>query len=240
MRSTIKSNKPGRRLPGSAVSVWEARTAGRVLEAGNKRIIARSKMFVQAARNILEAEGLSGLTIEALILKTGLSRRSFYERFKGKDDLYLALIEEAILWAVDEFTSGYTENPDSLSCLQRIVESLACGGGTAPAGYEESRDQFAKALSHEHQRLSQVRPQELKLALRPLLSLMAELISQGMAEGVLRRDDPERQAALIYNLVSITMYTEFLLEDDAASDAERRQKLVDDIWGFCLRAIVSE
>ena len=75
---------------------WEDRTAQRVMEGSREQILERSRRIVEAAYELLEEDGLEGLTIRAVLNKTGLSRRAFYERFEGKDDLVLAVFEQTI------------------------------------------------------------------------------------------------------------------------------------------------
>src|SRR3974390_2827646 len=65
---------------------WEERSRNRVLEIGGDQILERSRRIVEAAYDLLNEAGLDGLTIRAVLEKTGLSRRAFYERFAGKDD----------------------------------------------------------------------------------------------------------------------------------------------------------
>ena len=48
---------------------------------------------------------------------------------------------------------------------------------------------------------------------------------------------PALQAALIYNLVSTTVHTELLTDESAQPDQQRREKLAQEIWEFCRRAI---
>src|ERR1700712_5163154 len=75
---------------------WEERSTNRVLEVGREQLLKRSRQIVDAAYELLEREGLEGLTIRAVLNKTGLSRRAFYERFADKDDMVLAVFEQTI------------------------------------------------------------------------------------------------------------------------------------------------
>src|ERR1700736_5818800 len=100
---------------------WEERTANRVLETGRDQILERSRKIVQAAYELLEEQGLEGLTIRAVLENTALSRRAFYERFEGKDDLVLAVFEHAILTAASHLTELATTTADPLERLRVIV-----------------------------------------------------------------------------------------------------------------------
>ena len=90
-----------------------------------------------------------------------------------------------------------------------------------------------------HVLVAQSRPEDLERALRPLLEVIADQISEGIRTGQLRRCDPVLQATLIYNLVASTIHTELLMEESGEVAGNRRQRLADEIWEFCRRAIVA-
>jgi hypothetical protein len=128
---------------------------------------------------------------------------------------------------------------EPLDRLRAIIVSIGRGAGAPdePAVGQGSR--MAAALSREHMRLAEARATDLQAALEPLIALIARQIDEGMALGQIRVGDPRRLAQFIYNLVATTMHTEFIAaEGDAATD-ERRERLADDLWEFCRRAIVA-
>ena len=53
----------------------------------------RGANLIDAAYAVLEEGGLDSLTVRAVLQRTGLARRAFYDRFSGKDDLVLAVIQ---------------------------------------------------------------------------------------------------------------------------------------------------
>lgn len=219
-----------------APASWEQRSAQRVLENGLDQILERSRKIVDAAYELLDEEGLEGLTIRAVLLRTGLSRRAFYERFEGKDDLVLAVFEETIRKAVHLFTEMTSKMADPMDRLKLIVTFIVMGkamqGETAP----NQSDRRGAALSREHLRLAESRPADLKMALQPLIALIVRQLAEGMEAGRVRQDDPKRLATLLYNLVSTTVHTELLESEGMQSQATKLQ-LANDIWEFCRRAI---
>ncbi len=92
-------------------------------------------------------------------------------------------------------------------------------------------------MSREHLRLAESRPHELQAALAPLRALLVEQLQSGITAGEMRDNDPDLQAALIYNLVSTTAHTELLAEEGETPDRERRRRLASEVWEFCRRAI---
>jgi len=222
-----------------ATAHWEERTAHRVLEAGREQILERSRKIVDAAYELLEERGLEGLTIRAVLTRTGLSRRAFYERFEGKDDLVLAVFEHTIRRAANHLNELVLATPDPMERIRVIVTSIVLGNISleAPDGAQSNRR--AAALSREHLRLAESRPADLQVALRPLLAVITQQLSAGMDAGCVRADDTRRMGALVYNLVSTTVHTELLAQESARPDPAQRARLAADIWEFCRRAITA-
>jgi AcrR family transcriptional regulator len=218
---------------------WEGRSATRVVEAGMDQILERSRRIVEAAFTLMEQDGLDGVTIRTVLKKSGLSRRAFYERFEGKDDLMLAVFEHTIRLAARHYREQIAHLAQPLERLELIVTSIALGRGTDPRAQGPAGGRRGAAMSREHMRLAQSRPDDLQAALRPLLDLIAQQLAEGMSAGSIRRADPRRLATLVYNLVSTTTHTELLAQEGALPDPARTAPLARDVWEFCLRAIIA-
>lgn len=201
---------------------------------------ARTREIVAAAYALLEEEGLEGLTIRAVLARTGLARRALYERFAGKDDLVLAVFEQTLKRAAAWFAAEAARLPGPMEQLRFIVTGIVLGRmGVAPDQDPVPSDRRSAALSREHLRLAESRPVELQAALDPLLALMESIIARGMAEGVFRQADAALQARLAYNLLSTTIHTELLTHEGAVPDREARRALAGHIWDFCRCAVAA-
>jgi AcrR family transcriptional regulator len=234
-----KSERSAAAMLADAPARWEERSTNRVLETGRGQLLERSRHIVAAAHELLDEEGLNGLTIRAVLKKTGLSRRAFYERFADKDDLVLAVFEQTIRLATEDYREQVRLLADPIERLQRIVTCI-CLGKSAVIGVDsELTNRRGAAMSREHLRLAESRPGDLQAALHPLLALIAQQLSEGMVVGAVRSEDPQRLAALVYNLVSTTVHTEFLAQENAQPDRAQRIRLATDIWEFCRRAIAA-
>lgn len=209
------------------------------LEVGRDPTGERSQQIIAAAYDLMDEAGLEGLTIRAVLARTGLSRRAFYERFSGKDDLVLAVFEQTIRLAAEHFRSQVQGIGDPIARLELIVTCVVLGKSAPSEGMRDQSDLRGAAMSREHLRLAEARPADLQAALRPLIGLIAEQLSEGMKAGVVREYAPQRLAALVYNLVSTTVHTELLAEEGGQTDRSRRVQLAEDIWEFCRRAIAA-
>ncbi len=215
---------------------WEERSVGRALEVvGRDQILERSRKIVDAAYELLDEEGLEGLTIRAVLNRTGLSRRAFYERFEGKDDLVLAVFEQTIRAAADRFSEQIGTLDDPLEKLKLLVTFIVRGRSLLMEGGHSGRR--GAALSREHLRLAEARPSDLQAALAPLIDVITQALADGMAVGVIRPADPRRLAKLVYNLVSTTVHTELLAEEAAGIDVVPSAQLAAEVWEFCRRAV---
>lgn len=194
--------------------------------------------MVECAYDLLAEQGLDALTIRTVLERSGLARRAFYECFAGKDELVLAVFEETLHLAASHYGKLIKDIPDPLSRLRFIVIAIVLGQGYAGDMPEAHRDRRGAALSREHMRLAESHPAQLQRSLSPLLDLMSKQLSEGMGSGTVRQADPDRLAALVYNLVSTTVHTELLADEGQDVDPVRRKELAEDIWDFCRRAII--
>lgn len=203
----------------------------------------RALRILEAAYHLLDEQGLEGLTIRAVLARTGLARRAFYESFSGKDDLVLAVFAHTIREAVRHYLEIGSRIADPLERMRMVVTSIALGAAdlNETVSEEESPARFRRsaALSREHLRLAESRPRELQAALAPLLELLAEMLREAIATGQARACDPGLQAALIYNLLSTTVHTELLTEEEGRPNRDMRMRLAHAIWDFCRRAIAA-
>ncbi|MDB5971578.1 MAG: TetR family transcriptional regulator [Hydrocarboniphaga sp.] len=232
-------SEPGSVAALDAPARWEERSATRVLEVGRDQILERSRRIVEVAYALLEQAGLDGVTIRAVLKNSRLSRRAFYERFEGKDELMLAVFEHTIRLAAGHYRDQVANLADPLARLEMIVTSIVLGRSTDTHTQSATIWRRGAAMSREHLRLAQSRPEDLQTALSPLLEVIALQLSDGMSVGSIRSTDPRRLAALLYNLVSTTAHTELLTRETAAPDPARMAGLARDLWFFCLRAIAA-
>lgn len=214
--------------------VAAAKTPG---NAGDSTDCERTQSILAAAYELLEEEGLDGLTIRAMLKRTGLARRAFYERFEGKDDLVVAVFAATLKEAAAHFDQETARLPDPLDQLRHIVYGLV--HGSRPDTSLTIGMRRVSAIVREHMRLAQTRPAELEAALAPLLEVIADRISAGIRAGQMRDCDPALQATLIYNLIAGTVHIELLMEESGEAGPYRRKRLADEIWEFCRRAVVA-
>lgn len=198
---------------------------------------ARAELLVEAAYHLLDEAGLEGLTIRAVLARTGLARRAFYDNFAGKDELVLAVFARTLQVAAAHLGGLSRSRPTPLERLRFVLDSIVMGRFGMEETPPGSRDLRGAAMSREHMRLAESRPAELQVALAPLLGMISGHIADGIAAGEVRQGDPAKLARLVYNIVSTTVHTELLAEEGGIPDRAARARLAEELWDFCARAL---
>lgn len=199
---------------------WRARALERSLEGAQARSVARMERLVAAARDLANETGSAAFTVTQVAERAGLSLKSFYRCFSGKDDLLLALLEEdsrigAALLA--ELINRHRDPVERLAAYVRELLGMLCHPGAV--GY-------AGVLVREYLRLSEERPDDLEVALAPLTTLLAAELRAAAALGAIPDLDAERTAATVFGLVLAGIHAVTLGRADPHEEAEH-------VWRFC-------
>ena len=205
---------------GGAQVGWEDRALERSLAAARDRSSERARRLVASARH-LAGSGSSSFTVADVAADAGISLRSFYRHFAGRDDLLLALFEEEARTAVILLTDLIDRDAAPIDRVRTCVEAL-CDFVATGVGY-------AALLVREHLRLGDERPDDMRVALAPLLDLFQDELDAAAAAGDLRPID-RFDAAMVLALVLTHVQHAQLLAPDEAAPTQR-------IWRFCRAAL---
>jgi AcrR family transcriptional regulator len=197
----------------------------------------RRVALIIAARELIEEGGLDNLTIRSVLARSGLARRAFYDHFAGKDGLVLAVFQSTLAGAAARFRDLFPNDASPTEKLEFIIKSIVLGRSQMGSEQAKRGDRHGAALSLEHLRLAQSHPEQLRAAVRPLIDLIAELLTEGVAMGEIRCATIDASASLMYNLVSTTVHAEILASEVGVIDDDRRRQLAADIWSFCCNGI---
>jgi AcrR family transcriptional regulator len=129
----------------------------------------RAERFVDAARDLANETGNSAFTVAQVTARAGLSLKSFYACFGGKDDLLVALLatESRMGAGILEHQIAASPDPDSVHAyVTELFEMLLVPGAVGYAG----------VLVREHRRLVEHDAAGQRAALAPLVELLARLI----------------------------------------------------------------
>lgn len=212
-------------VPASSVtddrSSWEDRALERSLATARDRSSVRARRLVDAARQLV-AGGSSSFTIAEVAGAAGLSLRSFYRHFSGRDELLLALVEEEARTGAHVLREVLGEGGAPVARAQRCVE-VFCDLVEAGSGY-------ASLLVREHLRLGEEHPDELRAALEPLLDVIDAELQAAAEVGAFRVVD-RFDAATVLTLVVTHVHIGGLLAPPERATGRR-------ISDFCRAALI--
>lgn len=205
---------------------WQQRAVDRSLSTARARAVSRSGQILEAARSLMEETGGIDFTVQDIVERSGLSLRSFYKHFAGKDELLLALFEELLRAFTEDLRHEVEVHGDPVDQLRAYVEGFY---GRA----QLSGAHGGQALSTYHVRMLAVRRDDFAGALGPQIELLREIVAAGAATGAFRSDLDVDE---ITGLLTITLMS-------AAQMAVLDVHLagtplpLDHLWAWCASAV---
>ena len=79
--------------------------------------------IISAARNLFSSHGYSGTSLDDILTAAGITKGAFYHYFKSKEDICLALLDEAIAQS-RLFSEQIPEDAEFLQTLQNWARQL--------------------------------------------------------------------------------------------------------------------
>jgi len=204
-----------------AIPAWQQRALQRSLADARTRSVERLSRFVDAARQLASETGDSSFTVQQVVQRSGLSLKSFYRSFAGKDDLLLALIEEDSRIGAQALAEWVAQKRDPVDRLRAYVHGLLSFLALGEASY-------VSMLMREQRRLEQADPEGMASALAPFIDLLEALLVDAVDAGEVRRGDQRRDATTIFNLVLDQIHTL-----GAGPDRNETELAADYLWQFC-------
>lgn len=176
--------------PAEDASAADAGTSEHVRPPRQERSRRTLERIVRAALEIIEEEGVQGVTVSAVVERAGSSVGSFYARFEGKEDLLYYLEERVwrearVRW--EEARRGRSWDALDLEGVVRSVVELLVRIHQEDAGTRRAlgRDAVGESLGEEARRFHALLAEEV----RDLLLLRRDSI---------RHPSPARAATVAY------------------------------------------
>jgi AcrR family transcriptional regulator len=208
-------------------AAWRERAVERSLRTARARAVSRSDRFLAAAAQLLAETGRIDFTVQDIVERSKMSLRSFYQHFGSKDDLLLALFEEAIRGFVDRLRREVERTDDPIDRLHAYVTGLYRIAQQTPAP-------GSRALTIYHLQLAEKRPADFAAAVAPQIDLLAEIVDAGQASGQFRSDIDAAALTMLLSETLISAAHMHVLGIHMTGVEVRPQQL----WAFCLGAVL--
>ena len=204
---------------------WERRVVGRSLRGATERSVDRGRALIRAAATVLERGGGDDITVQEVADEAGQSLRTLYQHFASKDDLLLAVFEEAMRRYAELIEGAIAGFDDPLDRLAGAVVA-------AVRMPEVGADGLHRGLARLRLRLSEVQPELIGRAQASLTALVRELVGAAATAGRIDVDDADAATFMLLSLNAAVITT-----DTLGNDAGVRRPDVDELVGVCLRGL---
>ena len=167
----------------------------------------RARLLAAAAEEFGRV-GLARANVDAISLGAGYAKGTIYNYFPSKEDLFLAVVEEAVAQAT---TAGSA--PAEAPAWERLAATLA-----GFCGWAGEHDPFARVLVRECLMGTPGLYPRVMGAEAPLLGELEAILRQGSARGELRDDLPaELLARAIAGLTDLALVEHWASADSTPS-----------------------
>jgi len=182
-----------------------------------------------AATELVRETNRTDFTVQQIVERSRMSLRSFYQHFASKDDLLLALFEEAIRQATARLRLQVDAFDDPVDRLRAYVIGLH------DMKDEDPTNQTNRAFTIYHLRLAESHPAEFAHAIAPLVDLLLDIIDPGISAGRFRDDLPAEQQAMILTqtLVSAVQMTVLGVH------VGKSNVTAEQLFAFCLGGVIA-
>ncbi len=204
---------------------WHRRVVGRSLRTAAERSVDRGLNLIRAAATVLERSEGEDITVQEVADEAGQSLRTLYQYFESKDDLLLAVFEEAMRTYALLIEQSISDLDDP---LERIAGAIVAAARMP----EFSWSGFDRGLVRLRLRLSQTRPDLVGRAQAAVTTLVRGLVEAAMAGGRLDAGDPEASTFMILSLNAA-----FVTTLTVGNDAGVCRPDVVGLTSFCLRGL---
>jgi AcrR family transcriptional regulator len=204
---------------------WHRRVVARSLRAATQRSIDRGSTLIRAAAALLERSGGDGFTVQDVADETGQSLRTLYQYFESKDDLLLAVFEEAMhtyAHMVRHAIAGLDEPGDRLAGALLAAARMPEFTGTGVNG----------GLARLRLKLTEVDPELVGRSQAPVAGLFRELVEAAAGAGRIAPRDPEAATFLLLSLNAAA-----ITSDTLGNDVGAPTPAVADLVTFCLQGL---
>ena len=173
--SRSRPRRPSRRTTWSEAD-WHRRVVGRSLRTATKRSIDRGSSLIQAAATLLERSNGDGFTVQDVADEAGQSLRTLYQYFESKDDLLLAVFEEAMRTYARLIRNAIVDLDDPARAARPAAMIAAL---RMPEFSDTGVD---RGLARLRLKLGEVEPELVARSQEPVNTIVRELVDRGALE----------------------------------------------------------
>lgn len=171
---------------------------------------AKEAAILEAARTTFLARGFDAASMDAIALAAGVSKRTVYNRFRSKEDLFAAAINESCRRIMPADVAAIEAHLPPLEFMRQISTVIVRGI------FSDESIALRRIATFEAGRDPALGKRFLESGPRWLVRSCAPLLERMRARGLLRFDDAEAAVWRLGFLITEPLHTEILLGDPPA------------------------
>ena len=138
--------------------------------------------IVAAAAEVFASRGFDGARIDEIAERAGINKAMLYYHVGDKEQLYAAVLVESIERALSQVRAATATAGSPSEKLQAVLDTLAAFGTSNPA--------FIPLIMREVASGGRNLPNEMFARLGAVFRVVAEVLAEGVEQGVFRPTDP--------------------------------------------------
>lgn len=169
---------------------------------------ATKKKLFDSAMELIGERGFTGASVDEIVERAGVAKGTVYYHFAGKAELVEALIADRMRPAIIRFRAVAAEHADDpRAAIEAIVR--------AELEFLAEEKSFSKLLVTEMWREDRVWRETLLLLRREMVTVIRNVIEQGVASGAFRDDiDPDFGASALFGMTATVALDWLAFEPD--------------------------
>ncbi len=219
-----------------AATRWRSLAVARSVDPAREAAEDRVQRLIDAALELMTNPDGDEVTVQNVADRAGLSLRAFYRHFPSKDELLLAVFEEAIRANAQHLQQEIAASDEPLERVRIFATEYyrSCRSGQTRHANRRLPGRklgpFGYQLLFDH-------PDEAAHAFIPLVSLLRRLLDDATAAGVIPADRDNEQVAGI--MLQAIMFNSFstTITGSTTDDVPDRGDL---FWGLLLHGLAGD
>ena len=200
----------------------------RRLDPARARAEDRVQRFLDAALELMN-DSSTGVefTVQEVVEKSGQSLRSFYQYFGGKQELMLALFEEAVLSTTESLRALVAQEDNSLNRLHTFIIEYykVCRPYRKQRG---SKPRATPAMAQFGQQLLTAHPAEAARVFAPMVTLFEEVLAEAADQGEVRSDlARHRVAGVVLEAIMFNAFSRAIIGERDTEPGDPAEDMFD-------------
>ncbi len=181
----------------------------------------KRQAILNAAKRVFIAHGYSGTSMEAIAEAAPVSKPTLYNHFKGKQELFAAVIESQCEAVLNTLSSVKTELLDPVAGLKAIA------GAFVELIYAEEALQLYRLIIAEQKHFPELGELVYRSGPEPVLRQLSSYLAELHARGALHIADVETSSRLFLDMLKGDQHFRCLLGLQSGLEDAAKQRLID-------------